>query len=248
MALLVGIAIEDGEHAGELVDLRVEVGFEGVEIGMGGRVPEGLVDFRAEFGGLGSIVHIGIGEVQVAHLKVGERANKILAELHGLETLAEKELFEAYDATLVHREIDPIDEDPVIGLTDGPTLRETAQAVVHEGEHARIHLADEVAVARVLIIVIDRLEPVEGVVEDGVDVRRDGIFAAQLTDGALHRVAVEAQVIVHQIGLNGIARPGPAVALDAVHHEFARGEVHRVSADLPDAVQFLVGTFERTAA
>ena len=215
---------------------------------MGGRVPEGLVDFRAEFGSLGSIVHIGIGEVQVAHLQIGEWADKILAELHGLETLAEKDLLEADDAALVHREIDPVDEDPIVGLTDGPTLREAAQAVVHEGEHARIHLADEVAITCVLIIVIDRLEPVEGVVEDGVDVGRDGILAAQLTDGAFHCVAVEAQIIVHQIGLNGIARPGPAVALDAVHHEFTRGEVHRICPDLPDAVQFLVGTFERTTA
>ena len=77
---------------------------------------------------------------------------------------------------------------------------------------------------------------------------RDGILAAQLTDGALHGVAVEAQIIIHQIGLNGIARPGPAIALDTVHHEFARGEIHRVSPDLPDAVQLLVGTFERTTA
>ena len=77
---------------------------------------------------------------------------------------------------------------------------------------------------------------------------RDGILAAQLTNGALHGVAVEAQIIVHQIGLNGIARPSPAVALDAVHHKFTCGEVHRVSPYLPDAVEFVVGTFERTTA
>ena len=219
-----------------------------MEIGMGVRTPEGFVYLLTEFCSLGSIVHIGIGEVQVAHLQVGERTDKVLAELHGLEALAEKDLLEADDAAFVHREIDPVDEDPIVGLTDGPTLREAAQAVVHEGEHARIHLADEVAVARVLVVVIDRLEPVEGIVEDGVDVGRDGILAAQLTDGTLHCVAVEAQVIVHQIGLNSIARPSPAVTLDAVHHEFACGEVHRVSSDLPDAVQFLVGTFERTTA
>ena len=93
--------------------------------------------------------------MQVAHLQVRERANKVLAELHRFEALAEKDLLEADDAALVHREIDPVDEDPIVGLTDGPTLRETAQAVVHEGEHARIHLADEVAVTCVLIIVID---------------------------------------------------------------------------------------------
>ena len=65
---------------------------------------------------------------------------------------------------------------------------------------------------------------------------RDGVFTAQLTDGALHALQIKAQIVVHQVRLNGIAAPRPAVALDAVHKELAGGKVHRIGAHFPDAV------------
>ena len=76
---------------------------------------------------------------------------------------------------------------------------------------------------------------------------RDGVFAPQLTDGALHALQVEAQIIIHQVRLNGIATPRPAVTLDAVHKELAGGEVHRIGTHFPDAVQFIVIAAEQTA-
>ncbi len=92
-----------------------------------------------------------------------------------------------------------------------------------------------------------RLEPIEGVVHDGVHVSRDGIFASQLPDGALHAFRVEVKIVVHQVRLNGIAAPCPSVALDAVHEELACGELKCVGTDLPDDVQFDVAAAERSA-
>ena len=145
----------------------------------------------------------------------------------------------------MHGEVYPIYEDPVVGLSLSHALVVgTAQAVVHQRHHAWPHLADESCIACVLIVVEHRLEPVERVVHDGVDVGRHGVLAAQLADGALDAFRVEAQVVVHQIRLDGIARPGPAVALDAVHEELARRQVHRVGSHLPDAVQLVIGAAE----
>ena len=88
------------------------------------------------------------------------------------------------------------------------------------------------------------LEPVECVVHDGIDVSRYGVFAAQLPDGALDAFRIEAQVVVHEVRLYGVARPRPAVTLDAVHEELTRGEVHRVGGNVPDIVYQVVRTAE----
>ena len=48
--------------------------------------------------------------------------------------------------------------------------------------------------------------------------------------------------------MDGIARPRPAIAFNTVHKELTRGEVHGVGGDVPDAVDFVVRTTERTGA
>ena len=149
----------------------------------------------------------------------------------------------------MHGEVHPVDENPVVRLSLGHTLViGTFQHIVHHRLHAGPHLAHEGLVARILVVVQHRLEPIERVVHDGVDVGCHGVLAAQLTDGALHTLRVEAQIVVHQVRLYGIARPCPAVALDAVHEELARRQVHRVGCHVPNLVQFLVVTTERTRA
>ena len=173
--------------------------------------------------------------------------NNLCAGGHGLEGLAEQDLLKAQRAALVHREVHPVDENPVVGLSFGHALAvSAAQHIVHQRHHAGPHLTHKILVARVLVIVGNRLEPVERVVHDGVDVGGDGVFAAQLADGALHAFRVEVQVVVHQVRLDGVARPRPAVALDAVHKKFAGGQVHRIGADLPDTVQLVIVATERT--
>ena len=74
------------------------------------------------------------------------------------------------------------------------------------------------------------------------------VFTTQLSDGALHRLGVKAQVVVHQIRLDGIATPCPTVALDTVHEELTGGEIHRIGTHLPYLVHLLVVTLERTTA
>ena len=147
----------------------------------------------------------------------------------------------------MHGKVNPIDEYPVIGLSLGhPVSVQPFFNVVHHRHHAWPHFAHEVCVGSILIVVEDGFEPVERIVHDGVDVGGDGVFAAQLTDGALDALRVEAQIVVHQVRLDGIARPRPAVALDAVHEELACGEVHRVGCHIPDAVDAVVRASERT--
>ena len=148
----------------------------------------------------------------------------------------------------MHGEIHPVHKDPVVGLSLGHAVSiGSAQTVVHQRFHTRIHLAHESLIAGVFVVVEYRLEPIERVVHDGIHVGRDGILAAQLADGALHAVQVIAQVVVHQVRLNGVAAPSPTVALDAVHEELTGGEVHRIGTHFPDTVQFFIIATERAA-
>ena len=235
--LLVGHAVEDGKHIGELGDLAVHHAvLDGVEICLVLVAPESLLDPVAQllgFYAIGAFVD----------------AQKLGASSHRLHRLHEENLLEAQRAALVHGEVNPIDKNPVIGLSLGHTFAvEPSLYIVHQRHHARPHLTDKGHVGCIVIVVEDGLEPVEGIVHDGVDVSRDGVFSTQLADGALDTFSVETQVVVHEVRLDGVAAPGPAVALDAVHEELAGGEVHGVGGNVPDAVQQVVGTAEGAGA
>ena len=147
----------------------------------------------------------------------------------------------------MHGEVHPVHEDPVVRLPFSHSVRIQASFdIVHQRHHARPHLTDEVGIASILVVVEHGLEPVEGVVHDGVDVSRHRVFATQLTDGTLDTLRIEAQVVVHEVRLDGIATPRPTVALDTVHEELAGGQVHRIGCHLPNLVHLLVAATERT--
>ena len=87
--------------------------------------------------------------------------------------------------------------------------------------------------------------PEQGIVENGIDVRRHGIIAAQGDQGALLDLLITGQVAVDQQALVGIAGPDPLVALDAVQEERAGAEHKGVRCHGKDAVQFRVPALER---
>ena len=233
--LLVGQPVENGKHVGELGDVGIHLPvFNGVQVSLLLVAPERLLDLVAQFFAFYAVVSLDVQQL-------GARG-------HRLQCLHEQYLLEAERSALVHGEVHPVNENPVVGLSFGHSLVVgTTEHVVHHGHHAGPHLADEIHIRRVLVVVEDGLEPVEGVVHDGVDVSRHGILAAQLADGALDTLGVKAQVVVHEVRLYGVARPRPAVTLDAVHEELAGGEVHGVGTNLPYLVQFVVRTAERAA-
>ena len=148
----------------------------------------------------------------------------------------------------MHREIHPVNEYPVVVLALCHAFFICAsQYIIHHSLHARINLTHEIYVGGIDIEIVNRLKPVERIVHDGVDMCSYGIFATQLSNGAAHAVAVEAQIIVHEVRLYGIARPCPAVALDAINKELACSQVHCICRHLPYIIQQLVVAFERTA-
>ena len=238
MFFIGGKAIENGEHIGELGDLCVQASvLKGVEEGVVLIAPKGLSDFFAKGSGKGGVV------------RKADRAGKPLRTLcHDFERLEEENLFEAERAPLVHGKVSPVHKDPVVGLALGHAIGiGTAEHIVHQRHHLWPHFADKGKVTRIVIVVGDGLKPVERIVHDGVDMGGDGVFSAQLSDGALHTFAVEVQVVVHQVRLNGVTAPHPAVALNPVTEEFAGRQVKGIGADIPDTVQLIVGTAERPA-
>ena len=76
--------------------------------------------------------------------------------------------------------------------------------------------------------------------------RCDRVFASQLANSTLHALSVEAQVIVHEVRLDSVARPRPADTLDAIHKELAGSQVHRIGCDIPNLIQFVVRATEGT--
>ena len=227
-------SIDDGKHIGKFGNLTIHhTILDSVIVGFHFVAPEGLIDFMEQLLRLRTIV--------------GLDAKHIGTKSHCFQSLAEQNLFEAESATLVHGEINPVDENPVVGLTLSHSFAVGATLyVIHQRYHAGPHLANEVCVACVLVVVKHRLKPIEGIVHDGVDMGRHGVFASQLSDGTFDTLGIEAQVIVHEIRLDSITTPRPTVALDAVHEELAGGKVHRIGSHFPYLIDFLVRATERT--
>ena len=97
---------------------------------------------------------------------------------HRLHRLHEQNLFEAQCSALVHGEIHPVHEDPVVGLSLCHTvLVQTTFYIVHECHHAGPHLADEVQIGSIQVVVVDRLKPIERIVHDGIDMSCHWVLA-----------------------------------------------------------------------
>ena len=249
------VAVDHGEHVGELCYLAVHLAvLDGVHERLAAVVPECGLQLVAQ-----SLCQLMVtlclcgvflcGDATLRRVFLHVVAQQRRAQLHGLQRLAHQNLLEAQSAALVHGEVHPVHENPVVGLAFCHSVGVgAAQHVLHHGLHPRVYLAHKGDVAGVHVVVVNRLKPVERVVHDGVDVRRHGVLAPELADGALHAFGVEPQVVVHQIRLYGIARPCPAVALYAVNEELAGGEVHGVGTHLPYPVQQVVAAAETAAA
>ena len=168
--------------------------------------------------------------------------------LHGLQGAQVDQLLEGQLAILRHPIGRPVDKHPVAPLAfHHAAAVQSALGVVHQRLHAWVNLADKAGIARVEVVVVDGVEPEESVVQDGVDMLLHGVFATQRPDGAAHHGRVEEGVVVHQVRLDGIAAPHPAVALDALYHHLAVGQVQRVGPHLPDVVDECVAALERAA-
>ena len=171
--------------------------------------------------------------------------DKFSTLLHGLQRAQIDQLLESQFAVFRHISWRPVHKNPVTLLPlDHATPVEAALHIVHECLHAAVDLSHEVRVARIEVVVVDGVEPEERVVKDGVDVLLHGVFAAQCPDGAPDHGRVEEGVVVHQVRLYGIAAPHPAVALDALYHHLAVGQVQGVGSHLPDAVEQGVAALE----
>ena len=70
--------------------------------------------------------------------------------------------------------------------------------------------------------------------------RVEGLPAAQRCQRPAGGFAVEIGIMVHHHGLKRVARPDPAVALDAVEEELARAQLHRARRNIVDSIEPLV--------
>ena len=125
-----------------------------------------------------------------------------------------------------------------------PSRIESSLHILHQRNHPRINLTHEILVARIEIISIDGVEPEESVVKDGIYMLLHRVFASQSPDCTLHDWRIEESVVIHQIGLDGIAAPYPAVTFYSLNHHFPICQVQCIGTDLPDAVKQRVATFE----
>jgi len=103
--LLVSHAVDDGKHVGELGNLTVHHPvLDGVQIGFILVAPEGLVYLVAQLFCLDAIVAL----IDAQHFGT---------ECHRFQRLAEQDLLEAQRAALVHGEVHPVNENPVVWLS-----------------------------------------------------------------------------------------------------------------------------------
>ena len=167
-----------------------------------------------------------------------------------LERLHEQHLLEArHAAGVVQRLRRPVDEHPVAVAVAGASVRvESRNREVHQRNHPVEHLLEEEAVARVLVVLAHRHEPVERVVHDLVDVHHHGVAAALVEERVLAEVLRAEEIVAHQVALARVAAPRPAVALRALDEDLARRDLERARGDVPDAVDERVGATERTGA
>jgi len=226
---------KDGEHVGVTGHGRILLAIDpGVNEGLLVGVPEiGHEAFPDP-----------VGQLLVAGLFSGF-FEQVGAQGHGFQAAAEKQLFEADLPFFLQIAVGPVNKYPVAGLAfQQATVVATAQDIVHQAHHTGIHQGDKVLVTGVLIIVVEADKPIHGVVHDGVEVTGHRILPPEVLHGTLHSGIIVKEVIVHQVALAGIARPGPAVTFDAVDKELSGRQVHGIGTHLPDFVEQVVVTAE----
>ena len=150
-------------------------------------------------------------------------------------------MFKREFAFFIQIAVRPIHKYPVTGHTFHHAIFIcTSQYIIHHRLHTWIQLVDKVAVATIHIIIIYTKEPVESIVHDCITVAGHRVLATKQPDCTFHGFTIEEKIIIHQITLDSITTPYPAVAFDTVNKELAGSEMHGIGPHFPNTVQFFI--------
>lgn len=111
-----------------------------------------------------------------------------------------------------------------------------SQYILHKRFHPRIQLPDKLLISRIHIIVVHTQEPVKSIIHDGVNMRSYRILSSLLPDGTLYSLRIKEQIVVHQITLNSISTPYPAITFDTINEKLPSSKMHRISTYLPNSI------------
>ncbi len=164
---------------------------------------------------------------------------------HGFQAPGQQKLLKTHFSGFVN--FCPVNKHPVAWLAfhESPLIA-PSQAKLHQGFHFGEQLPDKCRVTGVEEMVINADHPVEGVIEDGVDMGLHGIMAAEGVNRSLVDLFVKEGIKVHQVTLVSIPAPYPPVALDPVEVKLPGVEMEGVERHVIYPVEQGVGTGEIT--
>ena len=161
--------------------------------------------------------------------------------LHGFERFEIDDLFCGDFAAVV--DIRPVDEHPVaLFALDHAAFRLARARKFDDAPRGGDHAAQIIFVACVHIKIVQPDDPVKRVFHDMVHEMHHGRLTRERRDRAAFGFQIEKGIIVHQKRLIGVARPQPAVALDAVEEKFAGIERQRIQRHRVNFFQFFIRT------